>query len=90
MPRARSQATVSSEVAQTVEDFPVSFTYDDASTEDTYFSDAAYRYNYYAKTTGIYAKAGFIWLPTDNLRLGLAYQTRTRVTARSCLMVMTA
>lgn len=68
------------EVAQTVEDFPVSFTYDDASTEDTYFSDAAYRYNYYAKTTGIYAKAGFIWLPTDNLRLGLAYQTRTMTT----------
>lgn len=66
-----------SEVAQTVEDFPVSFTYTDGSTEDTYFSDAAYRYNYYAKATGIYAKLGLIWLPTNSLRLGLAYQTRT-------------
>ncbi|MBP5488334.1 MAG: hypothetical protein J6X77_02060 [Bacteroidales bacterium] len=65
------------EVAQTVEDFPVSFTYDDSSTEDTYFSDAAYRYNYYAKGAGIYLKAGLIWLPTNSLRVGLAYQTRT-------------
>ena len=65
------------EVAQTVEDFPVSFTYSDSSTEDTYFSDAAYRYNYYAKGTGIYLKAGLIWLPTNSLRIGLAYQTRT-------------
>lgn len=66
-----------SEVAMTVEDFPVSFTYSDGTTESTYFSNAAYQYNYRAKATGIYAKAGFIWLPTNSLRLGLAYQTRT-------------
>lgn len=66
-----------SEVAATVEDFPVSFTYADSSTEDTYFSDAAYRYNYYASASGVYFKAGLIWLPTNSLRLGLAYQTRT-------------
>lgn len=65
------------EVAQTVEDFPVSFSYTDGSTEDTYFSDAAYRYNYYAKAAGVYLKAGFIWLPTNSLRVGLAFQTRT-------------
>ena len=68
------------EVAQTVEDFPVSFNYSDGTTEDTYFSDAAYRYNYYAKATGVYAKFGLIWLPTNSLRLGLAYQTRTTLT----------
>ena len=68
------------EVAQTVEDFPVSFTYKDGTTEDTYFSDATYRYNYHAKATGIYAKLGLIWLPTNSLRLGLAYQTRTAFT----------
>lgn len=68
------------EVAQTVEDFPVSFNYKDGTTEDTYFSDAAYRYNYFAKGTGIYAKFGLIWLPTNSLRLGLAYQTRTAFT----------
>lgn len=65
------------EVAQTVEDFPVSFNYTDGTSEDTYFSDAAYRYNYFAKGTGIYVKAGLIWLPTNSLRVGLAYQTRT-------------
>ena len=66
-----------SEVAMTVEDFPVSFTYSDSSTEDTYFSDATYRYNYYSKAAGVYLKAGLIWLPTNSLRVGLAYQTRT-------------
>lgn len=65
------------EVAQTVEDFPVSFTYSDGSTEDTYFSDAIYRYNYYTKATGVYLKAGLIWLPSNSLRVGLAFQTRT-------------
>ena len=65
------------EVAQTVEDFPVSFTYSDSSTEDTYFSDAIYRYNYYAKATGLYLKGGLIWLPTNSLRVGLAFQART-------------
>ena len=69
-----------SEVAATVEDFPVSFTYADSSTEDTYFSDAAYRYNYHASVSGVYLKAGMIWLPTNSLRLGLAYQTRTDMT----------
>ena len=68
------------EVAQTVEDFPVSFDYKDGTTEDTYFSDATYRYNYFAKASGIYAKLGLIWLPTNSLRLGLAYQTRTALT----------
>ena len=66
-----------SEVAQTVENFPVSFTYADSSTEDTYFSDATYRYNYHAKAAGLYLKGGLIWLPTNSLRIGLAYQTRT-------------
>lgn len=65
------------EVAMTVEDFPVSFTYSDSSTEDTYFSDATHRYNYYAKAAGVYLKGGLIWLPTNSLRIGLAYQTRT-------------
>ena len=72
------------EVAQTVEDFPVSFTYSDASTEDTYFSDAAYRYNYYAKAGGVYLKGGLIWLPTNSLRVGLAYQTRTVLNVEEC------
>ncbi len=65
------------EVAQVVEDFPVKFTYSDGSTEDTFFSNASYQYNYRAEGLGVYAKIGFIWLPVKGLRLGFAYQTPT-------------
>lgn len=57
--------------------FPIDFNYSDGSTASTSFSDASYRYNYTASATGVYLKAGLIYLPTSWLRLGLAYQTRT-------------
>ncbi len=66
-----------SEVAQVVEDFPVRFTYSDGYVENTYFDNAVYQYNYSASGSGVYVKAGFIWLPTKNLRLGAAYQSPT-------------
>ena len=55
-----------------------SFSYDDG-TEVMFFSDE-YRYAYTASYSGIYAKAGFIWLPTPSLRIGGAIQTPTLYT----------
>ena len=66
-----------SEVAQTVEDFPVRFNYDDGTVENTYFDNAVYQYNYIASGSGLYGKVGVIWLPVAGLRLGFAYQTPT-------------
>lgn len=65
------------EVAQVVEDFPVKFTYEDGSVENTFFSDAAYQYNYSATGVGLYLKGGVIWLPFAGLRVGAAVQTPT-------------
>lgn len=65
------------EVAQTVEDFPVRFTYENGTVENTFFSDATYQYNYSASGVGLYGKIGAIWLPFKGLRLGAAVQTPT-------------
>ena len=66
-----------SEIAQTAEDFPVRFTYEDGTIENTFFSDATYQYNYTASGVGLYGKIGAIWLPFAGLRLGAAVQTPT-------------
>ncbi len=46
----------------------------------TYFDEADYYYKYNSDVSGIYAKVGFIWLPTSNLRLGAAVKTPTAYT----------
>lgn len=65
------------ELSMVPEKFPVHITYENGRTQDTYFDNAAYQYNYDASAAGVYFKAGFIWTPNRSLRLGLAYQTRT-------------
>lgn len=65
------------ELSMVPEKFPVHITYENGKVQDTYFDNAAYQYNYDASAAGVYFKAGFIWTPNRNLRLGLAYQTRT-------------
>lgn len=44
------------------------------------FSDARQRYTLNVDGTGVYAKLGFIWLPTQNLRIGGAIKTPTLMT----------
>lgn len=65
------------ELSMVPEKFPVHIDYGNGKVQDTYFDNAAYRYNYDASASGVYFKAGFIWTPNRSLRLGLAYQTRT-------------
>ena len=42
---------------------------------DTYYTGSTYQFDQYTRMTGIYAKFGFIYLPTDHLRIGGAIQT---------------
>ena len=72
-----SSAETLSEVSVQPELFPILFNLENGGTRTTYFSNAAYQYNYWASGTGIYAKFGAIWLPFAGLRLGFAYQTPT-------------
>lgn len=46
----------------------------------TAFQTASYRSEYRADATGLYAKIGFIGLPTDNLRVGASIQTPASMT----------
>ena len=43
----------------------------------TFYSGSTYKYDYRSDVTGVNAKIGVIWLPTDWLRLGTAIQTPT-------------
>lgn len=65
------------ELSMIPEKFPVHISYSNGTTQDTYFDNASYQYNYDASISGYYFKTGFIWTPNRSLRLGLAYQTRT-------------
>lgn len=60
-----------------IEQFPIEF-----NEGNTYFRSGTYDYQYLADISGIYAKVGFIWLPTRNLRIGAAFQTPTMMTIR--------
>ena len=60
-----------SERPVSTEDF--TFNYDDGSSVS--LSKAQYQYSYTGSISGIYAKAGFIWLPFDGLRIGGAIQS---------------
>ena len=64
------------EAAVNPEKFPVTFVIDGGEV-DTNFKSATYSYAYAAKVRGLYAKFGFIYLPTRNLRIGAAIQTPT-------------
>lgn len=46
----------------------------------TSYTGSTYKYNYIADVSGINLKIGAIWLPTDGLRLGAAFQTPTGYT----------
>ena len=46
------------------------------------FDYATYGYSQTTDLSGIYAKVGFIWLPTRSLRVGAAFQTPTLLTIR--------
>lgn len=63
------------ESADNPEMFPISF-----AEGDTYFRNAEYTYDYTASASGIYAKIGAIWRPTDEFRIGAAFQTPTALT----------
>ena len=55
-----------------MEKFPVAF-----EKGDTYFRSGLYAYDYAASVTGIYAKIGAIYRPTDHIRIGAAIQSPT-------------
>ena len=65
------------------EDFPVTPEYYGSKTgeyvreESTYYLGSMYNYEQRISGTGVYFKAGAIWLPTKNLRLAAAIQTPT-------------
>lgn len=61
--------------------FPITFITDGKATE-THFLEGTFDYRYTAEMDGVYAKLGVIYLPTDRLRLGAAYQTSTIYTIR--------
>ena len=75
-----------SETAQDPADFPVTPEYFSSSTgnyvqgDPTYYLGSTYQYNYTGDISGINAKIGVIWLPTDGLRVGAAVQTPTAYT----------
>lgn len=50
------------------------------TTTQTQFQYANYTYQYSAIAEGIYGKIGLIYLPTDNVRLGISLQTPTLMT----------
>lgn len=66
-----------SEAPVNAEQFPIEF-----QEGSTYFRSSTYDYQYLADVSGIYAKVGFIWLPTRNLRIGAAIQTPTMMTIK--------
>ena len=66
-----------SEAPVTVEQFPIAF-----EEGETYFRSATYDYEYAADVSGIYAKAGVIWLPAKGVRLGAAIQSPTAMTIK--------
>ena len=74
------------ETAKDTDDFPVtpeffvssSGQYEKGSA--TNYVGSTYKYNYVADISGINLKLGAIWLPTDGLRLGAAFQTPTAYT----------
>lgn len=74
------------EVAQDPADFPVVPEYYSSNSKSyvqgkpTNYLGSTYKYNYYSEISGINAKLGVIWLPTDGLRLGAAFQTPTALT----------
>lgn len=65
------------------EDFPITPEYYSSSQHAfvadplTNFISGVYQYNYAANGTGIYFKAGAIFLPTSSLRIGVSVQTPT-------------
>lgn len=75
-----------SEVApQNSTDFPVTPEYINGdgkyvAGDPTYYLGSTYKYHYSASISGINAKIGAIWLPTDGLRIGAAIQTPTAYT----------
>ena len=56
---------------------PADFEIEYADGVVTNFSYAKYNYSQTTDVSGIYAKAGFIWLPAGGLRIGAAFQTPT-------------
>lgn len=75
-----------SETAQDPADFPVTPEYWDSKTDAyvqgpaTNYLSSTYKYDYAASISGVNLKLGFIWLPTDGLRIGAAFQTPTALT----------
>ena len=75
-----------SEVSQDPADFPVTPEYYSKNSggyiqePSTFYLGSTYKYNYVADVAGVNAKLGVIWLPTDGLRLGAAFQTPTALT----------
>jgi len=67
-----------SESAQNPELFPIHF--EDESV--TYFRSGTTSYSYANSMSGIYGKIGAIFLPTDHLRIGLAFQSPSSYTMR--------
>lgn len=47
---------------------------------NTVYLGSNYKYDYRSDVTGVNLKLGVIWLPTDGLRLGMAFQTPTAYT----------
>lgn len=59
---------------------PSDFELEYADGATTNFSHATYQYSQTTDVSGVYAKAGVIWLPVSGLRLGAAVQTPTMLT----------
>ena len=59
--------------------FAIRFRNNDGTYTETYFDNFRFRRSYEAGGAGIYAKAGFIALPFEGLRIGAAIQTPTVV-----------
>lgn len=72
-----SSTTTYREAPLDPEQFPVLF---DASKGVTHYNSGSYQYNYVSRVDGVYAKLGFIVLPTSFLRIGAAIKTPTAFT----------
>ena len=77
------------ESAQDPADFPVTsgyYTKDNTGNlsyvqgKPTNYLGSTYKYSYVADISGINAQIGFIWLPTDGVRIGAAFKTPTAYT----------
>ena len=66
------------EAAQQPELFPTTFFVSDTQTETTNYVSSTNTYALNTDANGVYAKFGFIALPTDHLRIGAAIQTPTK------------